>query len=133
MVQSEDATVYVAARYGRREEMLEFANELTEIGWLVTSRWVLGAHGSDDGNTTRWGEYADDDVADMRAARWFILFTESEPVTRGSRLTELGYALAWGKKVIIVGPRENIFCHLPEIYRQYNSKQDLLRELGDNS
>ena len=109
--------------------MLDFANHLLGLGWLVTSRWVLGVHGEDDGDDTQWCKYAQDDVDDIRAADWFILFTESEPVTRGSRLTELGYALAWKKNVIIVGPRENIFCHLPEIYRQYDSGYDLLTEL----
>ena len=24
-------------------------------------------------------------------------------------------ALAWGKNVVLVGPKENVFCHLPQV------------------
>lgn len=64
-------------------------------------------------------KFARDDVEDVERADVLIAFTE-EPrssASRGGRHVELGIALALGKRVIVVGPRENVFCWLPEVER----------------
>ena len=38
--------VYLAARYGRRLEMLEVAKRLEATGHEVTSRWIRGSTGA---------------------------------------------------------------------------------------
>ena len=47
-----------------------------------------------------------------------IAFSE-EPraggASRGGRHVEFGLALAWGKGVVVVGPRENVFHTLPQV------------------
>lgn len=62
-------------------------------------------------------KFAQDDVEDVELSDMLIAFTE-EPrssASRGGRHVELGIALALAKRVIVVGPRENVFCWLPEV------------------
>lgn len=116
--------IYLAGRYSRRAELDGYRRELESRGYVVTSRWLDGQHQiPDDGMPVggRADEYAErfalEDWEDLRRAEVVIAFTEAPRSTssRGGRHVELGAALAWGKQVVIVGPRENVFCHLPEI------------------
>jgi hypothetical protein len=70
---------YLAARYGRREELLGHAADLIERGHAVTSRWLAGDHQAEDleagsdGEVARWPledarRYAEEDVTDITAA-----------------------------------------------------------------
>lgn len=134
---------YLAARYSRREELLGVRDVIEGLGGVVTSRWLNGNHQLDDHGVPigEDGEalveqhadeypgearhraaklrerFAVEDVEDVRLADVLIAFTE-EPrasASRGGRHVELGLGLAWGKRVIVVGPRENVFCWLPEV------------------
>lgn len=123
--------IYLAARYSRREELLGYRTDLEAAGHLVTSRWLAGAHqwdplaaGIESPETAMETipieavRFATDDVEDVAAAELLIAFTErprANLASRGGRHVELGLALAWGKPVVIVGPRENVFCTLPGI------------------
>jgi hypothetical protein len=118
------AKVYLAARYSRRPEMLRVAAELTRMGHELTSRWILGDHQIDDqglsveAKQAERERFAREDWEDLRAAEWVINFTEPPRSTnsRGGRHVEFGAALAWGKRCIVVGPRENVFhCLAPEV------------------
>lgn len=63
-------------------------------------------------------KFAEDDLADVQACDLLIAFTEVPRTggrNRGGRHVELGIAIGQGKRIMIVGPRENIFCWLPEI------------------
>lgn len=125
--------IYLAARYSRRLELCGYRAELAALGYEVTSRWLNGSHQIDDKGVpigddgerrfemgdpslAHWREhFATEDVADVLAADTLVAFTE-EPRSgnsRGGRHVELGIALGSGKHVIIVGPRENVFCWLP--------------------
>ena len=108
-----DQRVYLAARYDRRPEMLGYTNELERMGYGVTSRWVLGLH---EGATepVTLGQCAHEDLEDIDRADIFITFTETPDIghTSGGRHVEMGYALAQGLSVIVVGPAENVFHHL---------------------
>lgn len=112
---------YLAARYGRREELCAYRVQLEIRGHLVTSRWLTGSHVLDDGDSPaseRDGQvFALEDYADVRAADSLIAFTEPPRSTasRGGRHVELGLALAWEKRVVIIGPRENVFCWMPHV------------------
>lgn len=128
--------IYLASRYSRREELCSYRSVLENNGYSVTSRWLNGKHQIDrDGKPIGEdgeklfeegsGETADDmrrrfvteDVADVYAADTLIAFTE-EPRSghsRGGRHVELGLAIARGKRVFVIGQRENLFCYLPEI------------------
>jgi nucleoside 2-deoxyribosyltransferase len=115
--------IYLAARYSRFREMLDYARDLKAAGHIVTSRWINGNHQiSDDGLSAQAAEaervrFACEDRADLEAADCVISFTESPRSTnsRGGRHVEHGIALALGKRVIVIGHRENVFHCLPGI------------------
>lgn len=142
--------IYLAARYSRRLELCDYRAELESLGHIVTSRWLNGSHQLDrdglkigalgeeyveSGSEARAAElrafFAGEDMADVHAAELVIAFTEAPraEASRGGRHVELGLALAWKRPVFIVGPRENVFCWLPEI-RHFDSFKLLLPELS---
>ena len=107
--------IYLASRYGRRQELAEYATMFKATGHEVTSRWRLGTHEASDGDSSRWGDFAQDDLDDIQHSDLLVAFTESQMFPRGSRHVELGIALGLGLRVIVVGPLENVFCYLPGI------------------
>lgn len=113
--------VYLSARYGRREEMATYANDLEELGFGVTCRWVLGDHEAPDATERQRARWAKEDIEDLTWARTLVTFTEgdgqTEGVVRGGRHVEMGMALVLRKRVMVVGPVENIFHCLPQVRR----------------
>ena len=117
------ARIYLAGRYSRREELCEVRDYLTARDHQVVARWLDGNHQLvERGISTEAGDaerarFAREDWEDMAAADWVISFTESPRAapSRGGRHVEFGGALALRKRCIIVGPRENVFHHLPQV------------------
>lgn len=117
-------TIYLAARYSRREELLGYKDELEGRGYVITSRWLSGNHQVDGFDPSSEVPEADrvrfavEDYEDVLAAETVISFTEPPRSTnsRGGRHVEFGIALAAGKEVIVIGPRENVFHCLPKVY-----------------
>jgi len=136
---------YLAARYSRREELLGVREFIEAIGGDVTSRWLRGNHYTDDEGTpvdedghaltnepataaSMRERFAAENLLDIRMCDTIVVFTESprSTRTRGGRHVELGIALGFNKHIMVVGPRENIFCWLPEIeYYPYWSEAAL--------
>jgi hypothetical protein len=118
--------IYIASRYDRRFEMLGVTGVLMRAGHVVTSRWV---EGRGEGPALA----ALEDLSDILRADCLISFTE-EPeagvswAARGGRHVEFGYALAAGKRLCVVGPRENVFHFLPRV-EVYASISELVRTL----
>lgn len=140
--------IYLAARYSRRLELCQYRTELHRQGHIVTSRWLNGAHqisrdglrlgaegeeyvetGSDREAAELRAFFASEDMADVRAAELVLAFTENPraEASRGGRHVELGMALAWEKEVWVIGPRENVFCWLPNV-RQYDTVAGALND-----
>lgn len=113
--------VYPAARFSRQAEMREVAAWLRVHGYSCAPAWLGEGHQmprkADQTSNAQWATFAQDDVRDLAQADIVICFTEPEgtPSTRGGRHVELGMALAMQKRVIVVGPRENVFTWLPEV------------------
>lgn len=115
--------VYLAARYSRREELLQYREELERFGMSVTSRWLDGNHQIDDEGLSaeaKAGErerFASEDYGDVFDADTVISFTETprSSNSRGGRHVEFGVALGLGKRVVVIGPRENVFHCLPTV------------------
>lgn len=130
--------IYLVARFGRHAEMAEHAELLTLLGHTVTSHWHDGEHtaayASRDSTptTAERRSWAMADLVDLRAADTLIAFTEhaGSEHNRGGRHTEFGFALASGKRLMVVGPVENVFYALVD--EQYDTWRDLLesRELA---
>jgi nucleoside 2-deoxyribosyltransferase len=133
--------IYLAARYSRRLELCEYRDEIRALGHDVQAVWLDGAHQidregkpiGDSGESLVEGEgdsgeqseratalrikFASEDYNDVRNCETLIAFTEPprSNASRGGRHVELGLALGMGKRVWIVGYRENIFCWLPDV------------------
>lgn len=115
--------IYLAARYSRRLELCGYKGELESMGLVVTSRWLMGNHQIDDAGLSVEAEaadrtrFAEEDWADLMAADTTFNFSETPRGTtsRGGRHVEFGAALAAGQRVIVVGPRENVFHCLPTV------------------
>lgn len=113
--------IYLCGSYERRDELRAYRDELQTIGHWVTSRWMNEAYPT-DAQLSQFSqdalvEIARDDMADIDDSTHLFHFTEPEGSSRsrGGRHFETGYAISRGVNVGIVGPRENIFYHLPEI------------------
>jgi len=128
--------VYLAARYSRRLELCGYRDELSKMGYLVDARWLNGKHQLDDvgkpigddgealveggdasGAAKLRARFALDDYEDVAAAEIVINFTEKprSAANRGGRHVEFGIALVTKARLIVVGPRENVFHWLPQV------------------
>ena len=121
--------VYLAAPYAARDALRPLADELSIIGMEVTSRWLTedhdlktagGAATSIDAETVR--QHCHHDFADIDKAGVLVLFTAAaareligddapgaDRLHSGGRHVETGYAIAKGKRVIVIGEPECIF------------------------
>lgn len=115
--------LYTAARYSRYPEMQGHAERLHQAGHTVKARWILGDHelrsgGHSDADVwaARW---AQEDLEDLVNADAVVSFTEGPGDipgrARGGRHVEFGAALALRKPLFVVGYRENVFHHLPQV------------------
>jgi hypothetical protein len=112
--------IYLAARYSRNDEMRGVRDVLHGLGFEVTSRWidlhtdVMGDHATSFDaatlNTTpeRCAPIGQHDLRDLERADWVINFTCGTG-GKGGRHVEFGVGLAIGKRMFVVGPRENVF------------------------
>lgn len=121
--------IYLAARYERRFEMLGVAATLARAGHEVTSRWIEGGRGDDPAIVP-----AVEDLIQLSHADCLVSFTEDPQrnvawAARGGRHVEFGVALATGKRLCVVGPRENIFHHLLSV-EAYGSVGELVAGLA---
>lgn len=73
------------------------------------------------------------DLADIEVTDCVLSFSE-EPRTagRGGRHCGMGIALGMNKGVIVLGHREHIFCHLPEVLH-FRSWYDFMETMKHES
>lgn len=105
--------IYLAARFSRRYECQGYRADLQRIGHTVTSRWIDNKS-DDEADALRCAII---DIADLDIADTVIAFGD-EPRSnrsRGGHHVEFGYGLAQGKRILLVGYRENVFNYLPEV------------------
>jgi hypothetical protein len=115
--------IYLATRYSRNAEMRAIRDDLTALGHEVTSRWI-DQHGGDlpesivaeklNSEPENCFKYAQIDVDDLTAADTVVSFT-CDGGGKGGRHVEYGLALGLGKRLILVGSRENVFHTLPQV------------------
>ena len=130
-------TIYIAARYDRINEMNTYSTQLINTGFKVNSRWLKGTrqiHPSpekvdNNENNVAWEArpFAQDDLEDIKACDTLIFFAEpaNSHFKRGGRHVEFGIALALGKRIMVVGNRENVFHCLPQVEHYDNFEQCL--------
>lgn len=106
-------SVYLAAPWRRRGELVEYAYQARMRGLGVTSKWLYSTL-DDQLADAAAKQCARDDLADIDEAHLLVAFTDGEPV-RGGYQFETGYAYARGMKIIVVGPREHVFHWLTRV------------------
>ena len=104
--------VYLAAPFADRPKMEVIADALKPKGFEIVSRWV---YGGETGLTRQ--QIAVLDLADVEIADVVVSFTFPRGTlsTGGGRHVEFGYALARGKQLVLIGERENVFHHFPNV------------------
>lgn len=104
--------LYLAARFADQAMMRVVGDYLTGLDFVITARWVYGG----EAGLSRAG-CALMDIEDVDAADTVVSFTQPERSYNigGGRHTELGYALAKGKRLVVIGPREQIFHYHPAV------------------
>ena len=123
--------IYIAARFSRRHECNALAQFLKSLGHTITSRWVLPDTDhvvpvgmSEQAADAERQRFAMEDFEDVKAADWCISLTEvPRNNSRGGRHVEFGMAIALGQVLTIIGPRETVFHHLPDV-AQYETVED---------
>lgn len=105
--------IYIAAMYSRMEEMRGPAATLRRLGHEVTARWIDGAEATLDERPSG----ALMDLEDIDRADAVVSFTQpfGSLYKGGGRHVEFGYGVAKGKRLIVIGDREQIFHHLPQV------------------
>jgi nucleoside 2-deoxyribosyltransferase len=120
--------VYLAAQFHWKEEIRIKKLALEARGVIVTSTWTDEIAAPNCSLKDFSGDYHSEmalrDLREIDEADALILFTvDPDTLTRrGGRHVEFGYALGKGKVVAVVGPRENIFHHLPIL--QFNTWEE---------
>jgi hypothetical protein len=103
---------YFAARFSKRFVLRPLRQQLEALGHIVTSRW-LDAEGEDPDNLALC---AGEDLVDVATADAVVNFTEPpRGNSRGARHCEFGVGLGLNKRLIIIGPLEHAFHHLPQV------------------
>jgi hypothetical protein len=114
--------IFLSGRYSRRDRLRALRAQLRLMGHEVTSRWLDTAWEGGDGSGSSAApaecrsRHALEDLEDVARADCLVAFTEPPGAGgRGGRHVEFGAALALGKRVVVVGFRENLFCHHPAV------------------
>ncbi len=115
-------TIYLAARFSRKDELNGYRRILERDGCEVTSRWLTGVHewiGTVDEFIPHTAQqaFANDDLEDIERSGLFLYFADppDNRGTRGGKDFELGYAYATGIPCIVVGHRSHVFTHLRDM------------------
>lgn len=128
-------TAYLAARYDRRQDLLLVVPLLEAVGIGVKATWLHGTHeGATDPSLLAW--CAQEDLADVAQCDMLVFFSEHPDVgfTSGGRHVELGYALGRRKRVVVIGPVENVFHHGIERYESLGAFLDrMVEETGEGA
>lgn len=127
------SNIYIAARFSRRPEANRLAWTLKMLGHSITSRWVLpeGRHEIPSGMSCQASDsererFAMEDLDDVMSCDWMIsLMEEPRGNGRGGRHVEFGIAIALQRRLIIIGPRETVFHHLPTVEHYHDTSEFL--------
>lgn len=136
---------YVAGRFGRRDELRGYAEELQRrFGWECCARWLFDEPQFEDTGThmpaesARIKQAAREDLTDVMQCDLFLAFSEEpdSPYGRGGRHVELGMMFArWfdGQdcSVHIIGPHENLF-HYHSLVAVFPTWQGYLERIRRN-
>jgi hypothetical protein len=131
---------YFAAQFARNPEMRKYRDELlaAKPDHVVTSRWI-DQHGgqqesafsvevltADPENCWKFGQH---DLEDLDNSDTIVAFTGSGSGGKGGRHVEWGYAIAQALRLVVIGPRDNIFYTHPDAERYENWEEFFEKEV----
>ena len=128
--------LYLAAQYSWKDQIKGYAKELEAAGYEITSTWLHERKGASTELTQLSNrflrEHAAIDLRDIEAADAVVFFSvgPTELTKRGGRHVEFGLAYALGKKIVVCGPKENIFHYLDDVIH-FNNFEDLLKAVKE--
>jgi hypothetical protein len=127
--------IALGAAYHRKAEVRELAAKISRIGHTVLCRWI-DEPDRQAPNRKALIEWANLDLDDIRQCHYFIRLTDdlSDPLVpsalaTGGRFVEMGYALALGKTVVVLGGVQSIYDNLENV-RRVRNETVLLRMLS---
>lgn len=125
--------VYLAASWSLKHELAKARDELAGMGIEVTSRW-LDAPDAESMKTAdikhsldKAAIHAGTDLQDIDRADVVLVITDA-PSTTGGLHVEFGYAAGRGKRVLVCGPRLNVFHALTEHWPDWRTAARSLTE-----
>lgn len=110
--------IYLAARYGRKDEIRHVAELLKQRGHFITSSWVEEPYPPSvklsELPPAVLSQIAKNDIEEILNSEALIFFAEDpeESFPRGGRHVEFGIALSHDIPCFVVGPKETIFTYL---------------------
>ena len=101
--------VYIAAPWECRHDAARYARVFRIAGYAVTSEWWRSTETSD--------AQARADLAAIDAADLVVVLNPPQYAAHGTggRHVELGYAIAKGKRILVLGDRSNLFHWLADL------------------
>lgn len=123
---------YIASRWENRDKARSLGAKINQAGHAVTSRWLIpGLHevGKSLNADCQRNDLDDIDRAD---ALVHLTATRENGYTSGGNHVEFGYALAKGKVLFVIGPKESVFHDNPRVYH-FASVPEFLSFVGPSS
>lgn len=118
--------IYVAGFFDTRERLVPFVEKLRGLGYGVSSTWLLERTLTPVSKEVQM-RYAVRDYDEIADADWLVVDT-FDITPRGGREVEIGLAMAWHKKVYVVGPERNVFHTLADA--RFDSWEEFLEFAG---
>jgi len=124
MSETSPLRIYLASAFSRQAEIKKVAVELESMGVDITSRWLDQPTTDNRASESFLRDMAWRDLADLRRAEIFVRFSDPEyfgsdpcdsKLLSGARFWETGFAFANGKRIIVVGGRQNVFDRLDRV------------------
>lgn len=106
-------SIYLASPWVNREATRVIRDHLVAAGHEITSRWLNTPDGPQVPDEDRGRREAAWDFEDIAKADMLIVLSDDKPIGAGYHV-EFGYALALGKRIILVGPVKSIFHYLAD-------------------
>lgn len=127
--------IYLAAKFGEKQKMIEVATYLRSLGHVITSRWLDTVHAADaDATEDELSLGAIENLVDINEADVVVTYSQPQGTahTGGGRHFEFGYAYANSIPVVIVGPRgEHVFHYLRKHVYHASDMEGLLVQLRE--
>ncbi len=126
--------VYLAAKFGEKNEMRDWARMIEDAGHQVTSSWLDEKHDSDaEASEEVMIAAAKQNMLDVLEADVLVTKSQAQGTAHagGGRHFEFGYAIAEGINVIVVGPKGEHVFHYIEGIQHVDNLDGLIPVLAD--